>query len=200
MRGTAFWLYQNIAGYTFRDHPNEYARPLLRARRCARQDVLMSTKMPGQERLSPIREAFPLTRTRRPVKRLKIRRAVLPPNILKKPFPPEGDGRGRNYLYTGSHRITQFYTAVHNYCRNSLLFPQPNTVFYYPCFTKGTNLTHCRMYFCIHKSILADGGLLFIKNELRVFLLPPLDFGVGREFLPSKNTSCTARGRALIAY
>jgi hypothetical protein len=142
MRGAAFWYYQNIAGYTFRDHPNEYARPLLRARRCARQDVLMSTKMPAQERLSPIREALPLTRTRRPVKRLKIRKAVLPPpNILKKPFPPEGDGRGRNYVYTRSHRITQFYTAVHNYCRNSLLFPQPNTVFLLPLLYEGNSIS-----------------------------------------------------------
>ena len=65
MRGTAFWLYQNIAGYTFGDHPNEGARR-------TRQDVLMSTKMPGQERRSPIRKALPLTRTYRPVKRLKM--------------------------------------------------------------------------------------------------------------------------------
>ena len=32
------------------------------------------------------------------------------------------------------------------------------------------------------------------------FFLPPLDFGMGREFLPSKNTSFIGRSAALIAY
>jgi hypothetical protein len=132
-------LYQNIAGYTFRDHPNEYARSLWRARRCARQDVLMSTKMPGQERLSPIREALPLTRTRRPVKRLKIRKAVLPPpNILKKPFPPEGDGRGEITFtqdLTGLPNFTQPFTII---AGTASFFHSRTQFFYYPSFTRGT--------------------------------------------------------------
>jgi hypothetical protein len=126
----------------------------------------------------------------------------LPPNILKKPFPPEGDGRGRNDVYTRSHRITQFYTAVHNYCRNSLLFPQPNTVFLLPLLYEGNPISLIAgcTFVCTKVSWPLPAGCCSSKNELRVFYSHPLDFGVGREFLPSKNTSCIRRPAASIAY
>lgn len=106
-----------------------------------------------------------LTRTRRPVKRLKIRRAVLPPpNILKKPFPPEGGRKGAKLRL---HKLSQDYPILHS--RSQLLPEQPpfstaeHSFFITPALRREPNLTHCRMYFCLYKSLLVQDKIGFVS-------------------------------------
>jgi len=83
----------------------------------------MSTKIRGQERRSPIREALTLTRTRRPVKRLKMRGLFSLPLIsYKNRLPRRGTGGGEKHL----HKISQDHTVVPNFTQSFTSLPSPS--------------------------------------------------------------------------
>jgi hypothetical protein len=117
------------------------------------------------------------------------RKRPAPPNILKKPFPPEGDGRGRNYVYTRSHRITQFYTAVHNYCRNSLFFPQPNTAFLLPLLYEGNPISLIAGCTFVYQKYPGRRRVVAHKKRVASFFNshPPCFWGGQGSFCPAKT-------------